>query len=983
MSSSPNPAFEMIRSIPIDELQIHLTLLEHKKSGARIMHIEADDDENLFCLSLRTYPQTSNGVAHILEHTVLCGSEKYPVKDPFFSMIRRSLNTFMNALTGSDFTCYPAASCNETDFYNLLSVYLDATFFPKLRYMSFLQEGHRLEFTEPDDPTSLLTRRGIVYNEMKGVFASPTSRLYYGLMERLLPDTIYGIESGGDPAVIPELSHEGLIDFHKKYYDPGHALFFFYGNLPIEGHLSFLEENILNTAERPRPLEALKKQKLFTKPVKDQITYPIDSSEKERAAPFMAFGWLTCSITEPLEILALELITLILMENDASILKLALVQSGLCTDAAFYLETEQPQVPWVLILTGCKTADTDAVWSVIERCLKDLVEKGIEHHLIESCLHQLEFERLEITSSRGPYGLSLFMRAALAEQHGASSEETLKIHTLFTALRQEIKLDSSLLEEKISRYLLSNPHRVDLVATADEELSQKEAKAEMDQLSKINAKLSAQEKERIVKETKELSDFQEREEHADIDCLPLIAIGDISRDVKDFPLAHDTIGPYELFTHTGFTNGILYVDLVYDLPHISEEDLPYLRLFTDLVTAVGNKKRTWSRQLEHVQMHLGDLSCYLSLSPSAFDTHLLSPTLHIKASAIDSNAAFLFDILGELVCTTHFTEKERLRELIEQQTTALQTSLNQSALSYATSLASSGLSDATFLQQKFGGLDYYWFLSGLKADFEAQIDHVVKKLDEIKGLLFGSKIPHVVMSCSNSMLKKVHDEALFDLRFNEMKTKSQAWSGGYSLTNPLAQGRIISSGVFFTAKSIATPPYAAPESPACILAGHLFENITLHKKIREQGGAYGGGCRVKSSFGYALFFAYRDPHLASTLEAFDEAVATIASGAFTSAQLDEAKRAAIQAMDAPINPGSRAIHAYQHLRQQKSIEVRTAFRERLLDCTAEEVAAATQKYIAPHMKAAPSVAFGSAELFKKENEELRKLGREPLASFPV
>lgn len=976
--SYTHPAFTVIRQTKLEELQVTLTLLEHKKNGARVMHIDANDDENLFCLSMRTYPKTSNGIAHILEHTVLCGSEKYPVKDPFFGMTRRSLNTFMNALTGADFTCYPAASCNKRDFYNLLGVYLDASFFPKIRYLSFLQEGHRLEFAEDK-----LVRRGIVYNEMKGVFASPTSRLYHGLMAALMPDTIYGIDSGGDPKVIPELTHEELVDFHKTYYDPGHCLFYFYGNLPLEGHLNFIEEAILKDHERPAPLEKLKRQPLFKKPQHKQLIYPIDASEKERAQPFMAFGWLTCEITEPLEILALELITLLLMENDASPLKQALVQSGLCTDASLFLETEQPQAPWILILTGCKTDKTDQVWRTIEISLKDIIENGIENHLVRACLHQLEFDRLEITSSRGPYGLSLFMRAALAEQHGASPEETLKIHSLFAALEDEIAHRPRLLTDKITQYMLGNPHRVDLVLTPDETLGAKETAEERAALDKIAKKLSAKEKNTIIQEAKELAAFQEAEEGADISCLPSIAIDDISRSVRDFPLTHEKIGPYELFTHTGFTNGILYVDLVYELPHISEENLPYLRLFTDLITAVGNKKRTWQRQLEYVQMHLGDFSCHLCLSPSAFDTTLLSPTMHLRASSLESNAAALFAILGELVSTTHFSEKERLRDLINQQITALQTTLNQSALSYASSLAASGLSDATFLQQKFGGLDYYWFLQDLGKHFEERAAHLIEKMECLKTQLFGGKIPHIVMSCSSAMLKKVHDEALFDLRFNETVTKSTPWQGGYARTTPLAQGRIISSGVFFTAKSIATPPYASPDSPACILAGHLFENITLHKKIREQGGAYGGGCRVKSSLGYALFFAYRDPHLASTLDAFEEAVETIAAGKFTDEQLDEAKRAAIQAMDTPINPSGKAVRAYEDLRQQKSIEVREAFRERLLDATKNEVCTAIAKYIAPSIVHAPSIAFGSAELFTRENAELQKKGRAPLTSFPV
>ena len=297
----------------IEELGSQLRNIIHEPSGAHIIHLGNDDPENVFCLALRTLPETSNGVAHILEHTVLCGSKKFPVKDPFFSMNRRSLNTYMNALTGPDFTCYPAASLVPKDFYNLLEVYLDAVFHPELKELSFLQEGHRLEFQTPDDPTSPLTFKGIVFNEMKGSFSSPMSRLWDHMMQKLFPDILYSENFGGKPLSIPELTYEGLKDFHKQFYQESRCVFYFYGNLPIEKHLDFLEERTLKNAPKLSELKPNPLQPALKKPVQDSFGYPIASHEETKEKTYLTLAWLTCPLKEQVDILGLQVLDLILM----------------------------------------------------------------------------------------------------------------------------------------------------------------------------------------------------------------------------------------------------------------------------------------------------------------------------------------------------------------------------------------------------------------------------------------------------------------------------------------------------------------------------------------------------------------------------------------------------------------------------------------------------------------------------------------------
>lgn len=387
--------FSLIKSQYIEELKAELKQLVHTPSGAQVMHIENDDPENVFCLSFKTLPENSNGAPHILEHTVLCGSRKYPVKDPFFSMTRRSLNTYMNALTGADFTCYPAASQIEKDFYNLLSVYLDAVFHPLLKEMSFLQEGHHLEFANHLDPSSPLEFKGIVYNEMKGALTSTDSRIWHAMIKELAPDLTYAHNSGGDPIEIPNLSYEQLIEFHDAFYHPSRCLFYFYGNFPLKKHLDFIEEHALHKALPQPPLKGIGFQKRFKAPKKDAMPYPTSETQDLEKKHIHAFAWLTTPLLNPDVLLALIVLDSILMDTDASPLKKALLDTKLCVHADSYLDVEMTEIPFMLILRECGEK-ADPLEKALFQALKNIAREGIEYELVESTIHQLEFARTEI-----------------------------------------------------------------------------------------------------------------------------------------------------------------------------------------------------------------------------------------------------------------------------------------------------------------------------------------------------------------------------------------------------------------------------------------------------------------------------------------------------------------------------------------------------------------------------------------------------------
>lgn len=439
--------FLFTKVLPIEELQMTLHELIHKNTGAKIIHLEANDPENLFCFSFKTLPSNSNGVAHILEHTVLCGSKKFPIKDPFFSMSRRSLNTFMNAMTGSDFTCYPAASQVEKDFYNLMEVYLDAVFYPDLKKLSFFQEGHRLEFEQENDISSPIIYKGIVYNEMKGSLSSPESRLWQEIMTSLTPNLPYAFNSGGDPKEIPNLTYEELKQFHSTYYHPSQCLFFFYGNFSLKKHLDFIEKHVLKNAKKIEPPVEITNQPRFKNPKHHTAYFPKQGNDSKE---YVAVSWLTTNIQNQQDALSLAVLDSILMENDASPLKMALLKSNLCIQADGYLDLELSEIPYTILCRGCEEDSDKKIEKVIFDTLRKIVKDGIKKSLIDAAIHQLEFHRLEITRSHGPFGLTLFFRSSLAAQHGCPPENALSIKSLFQHLQTLVK-DENYLPELIKK----------------------------------------------------------------------------------------------------------------------------------------------------------------------------------------------------------------------------------------------------------------------------------------------------------------------------------------------------------------------------------------------------------------------------------------------------------------------------------------------------------------------------------------------------
>lgn len=954
--------FSVTKALPIEEISCVYYELEHIASGAQVIHVAADDRENLFSLCFKTYPSSSNGVAHILEHTVLCGSTHFPVKDPFFSMTRRSLNTFMNAMTGADFTCYPAASQLKKDFYNLLDVYIDACFFPKLTKESFLQEGHRLEFEDPSDPTSPLKYKGIVFNEMKGAMSNIDSRMWQAVSKHLTPDLTYAYNSGGDPAVIPQLTYEELLNFHKTYYAPSRCIFFFYGDIPLETHLEYIEKKVLQSAEKLPPLPPLPKQPRFQSPQTMQEHFPIDG-EKIEGKGMLAFSWLTTEIGNQEHLLALQILDSILMETDASPLRRALLESRLCTQADGLLDTEMSEIPYLIVCKGTDAKNTEQIRSLLMSNLAEIAKTGIPPEMIEAAIHQLEFQRSEITGDYGPFGLTLFFRSALAKQHGASPEDSLMIHKLFQAILLKAN-DPSYFPNLVKKYFLDNPHFVTVEMIPDPSCAEREKSEEKIRLQQIEKGLSDKEKEEIVLQAKQLEAFQEREEP--LDCLPKLNKNDIPKEPIQFHLEEQKYGATTLFHHDTFTNHIYYLDVLFDMPEIPLEDLPYLQLLISLLPELGTQGHTFAENLHRTNLYTGGISTTISLFEQSGVQGTSRPAFIVRGKALKRNVQTLITLIGEYAFSARFDELERIRELILQIHTYLEQRLSKNPMSYALQMAHAPFSSHATLRNRFSGLPYVLFIREIAQNLDTSLPHIARKLQHLYENLTKAGRRDLVISADIDQYQENIDLLLSTFR-QEEPGKTPLWNINYPKAEPISSIKTISSPVAFTAQAFSTILGTDPDGPALSLASSIFDNTTLHKRIREQGGAYGSGASYNPNSGAFHFYSYRDPHIKKTLAAFEEALQKGAKGRFTADDIEEALFSLIQNYDSPCAPGSRAMTAYSHIRCNRTLEMRKKYRARLLSATKDDIARAVQTHLLPAHQMAVTISLCGESLAASEN----------------
>jgi Zn-dependent M16 (insulinase) family peptidase len=731
--------YRIERIEPLREISAIFYALEHLSTGARHVHISNSDAENTFSVAFKTVPKDSTGVAHILEHTVLCGSKKFPVKDPFFSMLKRSLSTFMNAFTASDWTMYPFSTQNKKDYYNLMEVYLDAAFFPRLDRLSFKQEGHRLEVEETGDGqgpgTHQLIYKGVVYNEMKGAMSSPDQVMARSILKALYPSTTYRFNSGGDPAAIPSLTYEQLKAFHQKHYHPSNAFFYTYGNLPLRDHLAFIEEKVLKQFERIDPDTAVAAQPRWRRPQSVCLPYPFDKNEDAAKKCQVCIAWLTADIKDSFEILTLTLLEQILLGNSASPLRKALIDSGLgsalCDGCGFEADNRD-----TLFVSGLKDVDQSSagrIEGIIFNVLTDLAQNGIEKRLIDSAIHQIEFHRKEITNTPYPYGIKLLLTFSGSWFHGGDPLKILNFDADLARLQSELA-GGSFFEDKIKNYFLDNPHRILLTLVPDQQMEQKENERLRLELERVRKDLAPADLDRIRQDASALQRLQETEE--DVSSLPTLQRRDIPPSV---PIIKASASEKALRAtiYNQATSGIVYFAAAAGSGALPAALIPLTPFFCHALSRMGTRMRNYAEMAQLIDAHTGGIGLATHARTRFDSAGACVPFVSFNGKSLLRNQVRMFEIIRELLHQYDFSDLARLKNLLLEYRAGLESMVVHNGHRLAISLASRKFSATRALGETWSGVHQLQTIKQLTDQLDEQkLETLSRDLAAIGKILF-------------------------------------------------------------------------------------------------------------------------------------------------------------------------------------------------------------------------------------------------------
>jgi Zn-dependent M16 (insulinase) family peptidase len=917
--------FELKESKKIELLDVNAQVYRHSKFNTQHIHLDADNDEKVFMVAFRTIPEDSSGVAHILEHTSLCGSKKYPVRDPFFMMIRRSLNSFMNAFTSSDWTAYPFATQNDKDFNNLLDVYVDSAFFPRLDPLDFSQEGHRLEI----DNENKLEIKGVVFNEMKGAMSSPTDQLWHGMSKYLFEETTYHHNSGGDPEKIIDLTHTDLVAFHQKHYHPSNATFFTFGNVSIDEVHEHLEENVFQKFTPASEQLTIKPAKIFTSPVKANGTYqPLPGDE---ANHHVVISWLLGDSHNPLNLLEKYFLSNILLDNSASPLRKALELSKIGKSPSPFLGIE-PSNKEIVFMAGLEGVGPDKALEVEElilSTLQKLVKDGVPEDLIKSSLHQLEIGQREVSGGGMPYGLQLMLGCMNACIHHDDPISMLDLDANFTKLKTLIS-QKGYLEELISTSLIKNQHRLNYELKPDPKFNENLENFFASTLKSKEEVLT----DRDIEEINDLAEALKARQEAvdDVEILPKVTIQDIplKREYASASFLKNNRSVYEVGT-----NGLMYSDFLFPCKNLSSQELLFSSLYTFILTEVGLRKSSYE-EVQALQSSItGGINATFKLHTNGQD----EPGklfLSISSKSLEDN----FDAMEKLVFNTlenaRFDEKNRILDLFNIFIARNEESLNQNGHILAMNSAASSLNTFSATAFQMSGLR---MLNQSKAAISKikEITDANELIDTLKSI--HSKVFHnpykIFTACSPNALQEK------SMEFTNIQSKAEQ-----SLIKPANEqiGWITGSQVCYCAEAFQGVPREHPDAPSLSVLATVLRNGFLHTAIREKGGAYGAGATNDTSTNTFKFFSYRDPKCTETFVAFKEAIAW-SKTSITNQHLEEAILGVVSSIDKPLSPVGEAKNDFNFNLENISTKERLEMRQRVINCSIEDLIRVSKKYL--------------------------------------
>jgi Zn-dependent M16 (insulinase) family peptidase len=920
------------KNIPL--LDVNAQIYNESEFNCKHIHLESNSNEKVFMVAFRTIPEDSTGVAHILEHTALCGSKKYPVRDPFFMMIRRSLNTFMNAFTSSDWTAYPFATLNKKDFNNLLGVYLDSAFFPNLDNLDFAQEGHRLEFQDKNNPDSEIEIKGVVYNEMKGAMSSITSQLWHGMSKHLYSSSTYKHNSGGDPESIIDLTHEDLVNFHQKHYHPSNATFFTFGNLdPLEIQ-SYIKENVLGNFSPSDEVVAVKNEERLESPkVVSDFYNPQPGDENNH---HIVLSWLLNESHNPVQLLETYLMSNILLDNSASPLRKVLegTKLGKSPSPLTGLEADQKELVFAAGLEGVDSNKSKEVETLIMDCLKKLVEDGVPKDLIDSSLHQLEIRQREITGSGMPFGLQIMLTCLPACIHNDNPLKVLDLDSAFDTIKNNLKTDNYI-ENLIDRSLIKNNHRLTYSLIPDTELNKKNEEKIQNKVFEIKKNFSLDDKKNLIKLANDLENRQNSID--DPEVLPKVTKEDIPKK-RNYasPIAFAENESTNYFYKSG-TNGIVYHSMIFPCEALDENELKIASLFSNTLTDIGLGKDGYENIQKYQSSITGGISAsFITLPNKTDDTFKLA--LKVSSKSLEGNESFMQDLILRTVEESNFDETKRIEELLEFISSDNEKSIIQNGHILSMSNAASQISGIASTNDLTSGLRFIHNTNQLSKSI-CKHDKLLKYLELLRST--NSKISNTPSHLfTASALNKADLKLNFTIKENANQYKNQNLVNLQS--NPI--GWITGSQVCFCAEAFPTVDFRHEDAPALTVLGTVLRNGYLHSAIREKGGAYGAGASQDSNNKVFKFFSYRDPKCTETFNEFKKSREWSIKN-ITEEQLEEGVLGVISSIDKPLSPFGEAISDFMSSLDHKTQDERLSFRSKVKECNLADLAMVSEKYL--------------------------------------
>jgi presequence protease len=884
--------FRLLNQTIITEYSSEIKLFEHIKSGARVMFVENDDTNKVFGVSFRTPVSDSTGVPHILEHSVLNGSQKYPVKEPFVNLVKSSLNTFLNAMTYPDRTIYPVASQNKKDLYNLANVYMDAVFFPNLKKETFKQEGWHYELDAVDQP---ITYKGVVFNEMKGGYSDPDNTYVDYIIHLLNPDNSYAHESGGDPAKIPSLSYEQFKDFHTTYYHPSNCLVYMYGDDHsderfelIDAYLSKFDKKTVNSA-------------IATQPILDDLPPALahfDPGEDLSEKGYISVNWV---LPEYKKTLAFSILDKVLSGSPTSPMYKALIESGLGEDAVpffgFELDLKQPLVGYGL--KGVLPEHQQKVIDLIYKTLDDIVANGLNSKDIEAALNSTEFYLREYETGRYPKGLAMMLSTIVDWVYDRDYLHTLSFEQDFADLRSQIAANPRYFEDLITKELLDNPHKLEFRYLPEPHHNKSIEDQESRELAAYKASLTQTDLENLASETATFKQSQlTKDTPEELACLPTLTFEDLKGAPEKLPIEKIDGDRVPIYYHNIDTNGVVYLDLGFDLSVLPAKLYPYLSIYTRLFTELDTDTHTAGEINQLLDLHTGNFSPTI-LNTETVDSGIVR-YLFLRGKVLVGNTHHLFDLWTEVIQTISLDNKDKIKQIFVDTKAAMETDLISSARSFGVSAINSSISKVGDFDEMTGGYRFLEWLRGVIDGFDANWEVILSDLNQIKELLFAKNVMILNVTCLQDEYGIIKPTITYFINNFDTKTPTPT---------PLSIDQYATKSVFLIPTKVNSVSYGVNLKQSSdsfsgamdVVINHLNFDY-LWSKVRAQGGAYGSIASLDKISGCFTVWSYRDPRFEGTMEDYRNISTYLRSVELSKDQLLTSVIGSIGTFDRYLNP---------------------------------------------------------------------------------